>query len=168
MAFVATIGSFDGVHAGHRALLKRLDEVAREVHALPLVVTFDRHPRSVVGNLTEEQLITPADEKIDTLVKMGYKVLVIGFDASFREITAESFLRFLRENHDVTHLVVGFNHKLGCDHVGGEGLVALGETLGIPVTIVAPHVVDGSPVSSTRIRTLIANGEVDNAKKLMK
>ncbi len=165
---VATIGSFDGVHLGHQALFERVKERAREMGLTSCVVTFEPHPAKVLGKGIK--LITPYDKKRILIEKCGIdRIEVIPFTQEFSKISPEEFVeKYLVEKFRVAHVIVGFNYTFG---KGGKGdvqlLEKLGDKYGFGVEIFPPFKVDGEVVSSTRIRRLIEEGRLDEARKLL-
>ncbi len=154
---VVTVGSFDGVHVGHRALLERVVRLARERRCESVVITFWPHPRMVLGGKIEE--LTTLKEKISRIKKVGINNLVIlPFTEEFGRLTAAEFVSLLVENMDIEVLVAGFNNRLGSDRIGAREV----ET---PFEI---EVVDRvGEASSTLIRKLISQGKMDEAKDFL-
>ncbi len=150
---VVTVGSFDGVHRGHRFLLEVLRRRAEAVGGETVVVTFDRHPRG------EVQLLTSLDEKIALIDALGVDNLIVApFSEEFRQLTAREFTsRYLVGKIGIEELVVGFNHRLGSDKNSDF------EALGLKVERVAQH----GDVSSSRIRQLLKEGRVEEAEEML-
>jgi riboflavin kinase/FMN adenylyltransferase len=160
---VVTVGMFDGVHRGHRALL---DRVAAEATArdLPAVaVTFDRHPLAVLRPGSEPPLLTTLDRKVELLGEAGMQaVLVLAFTRELSEVGAEAFAgEVLFEGLAARAVVVGENFRFGHKAAGDPGLLAdLGRPRGVEVVAV-PLLADGDQaVSSTRVRAELAAGDV--------
>jgi riboflavin kinase/FMN adenylyltransferase len=167
---VVAIGMFDGLHQGHRAVISRAKAIA-EQEGLPCVVfTFVGHPRAVLQPDFPVPLLTTWDEKRALLAELGVDV-VIGahFTPAFSGIDARDFIRrILQEQLAARHVVVGYNFAFGYQQSGKvDTLRALGPDHGFDVTIVAPCTVDGAPVSSSRIRQLLASGHVEEANHLL-
>ncbi|MCC8194131.1 MAG: bifunctional riboflavin kinase/FAD synthetase [Deltaproteobacteria bacterium] len=172
----ATIGNFDGVHRGHRELIRVTREKAaargmalgRKVPAV--LVTFDPHPVHVVRGIARPDLLTPLPRKLELLERAGLDaVLVLPFTREMAETPAELFVReILVETLHATDLVVGFNFALGKGRAGNyTALRALGESLGFSVTQVQPVVVGKETVSSSLIREHIRSGNVENVVPLL-
>jgi riboflavin kinase/FMN adenylyltransferase len=133
---VATIGVFDGVHRGHQALLRRVIERAKEHHATPVVVTFDRHPLELLAPGKEPALITTLRQRAEVLTSLGIgTLLILEFNDALRHLKADEFVRrVLVEALGVAHVVVGSNFRFGFEHAGTvETLRELGEKHGFGV-----------------------------------
>jgi riboflavin kinase / FMN adenylyltransferase len=167
---VVTVGMFDGVHRGHRALLDRVaaEAAARSVPAT--AVTFDRHPLAVLRPGSEPPLLTTLDRKVELLGRAGMAVvLVLEFTRELSEVTAEAFAaEMLFDRLAARAVVVGENFRFGHKAAGDPALLAeLGRPRGIEV-IAVPLRADGDqPVSSTRIRAELAEGDVAAAAALL-
>ena len=151
-SFVATIRVFDGVHLGHRAILARCLELAQG-SGEDLVLTFSRHPRSVLAPGSEPRLLTVLEEKVRLLEAAGVSnLLVVTFDEAIQRLTAQEFLsRFLGAR--LRMLVVGFDVRVGrAREAGVEELARMAERGGFKLEVVRPVKDDGQPGSSTRIR----------------
>ena len=159
-----TVGSFDGVHRGHRALVERLVAEARLLGGESLVLTFEPHPRIALGRAEGLQLLTTLDEKAALLEALGVDaLLVILFDRTFSALSGADFVeRILRGKLGAETLVAGFNHRFGHDRCGCKSAVA-GR---MKIVRVAACEVDGRRVSSTLIRKLIAAGNRIEAERL--
>lgn len=164
---IVTVGTFDGVHCGHRDLLTRLVERAREVGRPSLVVTFDPHPLEVVKPAEAPLLLTVGDEKLDAIVDYGVDyVVVLPFTRTLASYSPDAFVsELLVRGCDMRELFIGYDHGLGRGRTGTvEYLRSLGERGGFPVHV-APAVQGpgGQPISSTAIRRAIAAGDLDRA-----
>jgi len=160
---VVTVGMFDGVHRGHRALL---DRVAAEAAARGLpagAVTFDRHPLEVLRPDARPPLLTTLDRKLDLLGAAGMDfVLVLAFTEELSQVTAEAFAgEVLLDGVGARAIVVGENFRFGHKAAGDPALLAeLGRPRGVEVVAVPLHADGGEAVSSTRIRAELARGDV--------
>jgi riboflavin kinase/FMN adenylyltransferase len=160
---VVTVGMFDGVHRGHRALL---DRVAAEAAARGLpagAVTFDRHPLEVLRPEARPPLLTTLDRKVALLGDAGMDfVLVLPFTEELSQVTAEAFAgEVLMDGVGARAIVVGENFRFGHKAAGDPALLAeLGRPRGVDVVAVPLHDHDGEPVSSTRVRAELARGDV--------
>jgi len=167
---VVTVGMFDGVHRGHRALL---DRVAAEAAARGLpagAVTFDRHPLEVLRPDACPPLLTTLDRKVALLGAAGMDfVLVLAFTKELSQVTAEAFVReVLLEGIGARAIVVGENFRFGHKAAGDPALLAeLGRPRGVDVVALPLHADGGEPVSSTRIRAALAGGDVRAAAALL-
>ena len=160
---VATVGMFDGVHRGHRALL---DRVAAEAAARGLpaaAVTFDRHPLAVLRPGSEPPLLTTLDRKVELLGAAGMdRVLVLAFTRELSQVGAEVFAaEVLFDALAARAVVVGENFRFGHKAAGDPALLAeLGRPRGIEVVAVPLHTDGDQVVSSTRVRAELAEGDV--------
>jgi len=165
-----TIGAYDGVHLGHRALLRELSELAAAEGLSTVVVTFDRHPAGVVRPESAPPQLTDLEQKLELLAACGVdRTLVIEFDRVRAEESAEDFVKeVLVDTLGARVVVVGEDFHFGHARLGNVALLtALGRNYGFTV-IGARLTGDGSgAVSSTRIRTLVAAGDVVGAAKLL-
>ena len=169
LSSVATIGSFDGVHRGHQCLLSQVRHIADERGLRAMAITFGTSPRSVLGRGDCPQLTT-ADERATLLRRVGMdEVAVLDFTPQMAAMTARDFMQqVLREQLHVAVLVIGYDHRFG--HGRSEGFddyVRYGQEMGIEVVRGEACIEGGEPVSSTRIRQLLEEGEVDEATQLL-
>lgn len=166
----ATIGFFDGVHRGHQYLVAQVTEAARRAGLLSMAITFDRHPRQTLHSEYVPQLLTTLDEKLSMLSKTGVDTaVVLPFDSEMARMTARDFmLRVLRERLNVRELVIGYDNRFGCGRTDGfEDYVRYGKTMGIEVARADALTVGGRGVSSSAIRRLLQEGDVEAAALLL-
>jgi riboflavin kinase/FMN adenylyltransferase len=159
-----TVGSFDGVHAGHRAILRVLAETAAKNGGESVVVTFDPHPRQVVGQ-DGVALLNTLEEKLFLLERLGVdNVLVIPFTLEFSRLSSEEFTRrYLLEGIGAKSVVTGYNHRFGRGREGeGDVLEPFFEVVRVEKQQVADH-----KVSSTVIRELIRTGDLAAARRAL-
>ncbi|MEI6377538.1 MAG: bifunctional riboflavin kinase/FAD synthetase [bacterium] len=163
---VLAAGTFDGLHLGHQALIRRAMEEAASVNGTAVVMTFDRHPASVVRPGLAPRLLTTEQAKIDLLEKMEVPaLLLLEFTPELASVPAEEFIASLVEvSHPLRMICVGSQWSFG---KGGTGTIALleqmGREQGFSVAQIDPVEVGGSAISSTRIRTAIASGDLKGA-----
>ena len=168
---VATIGTFDGVHLGHRRLIDETRRQAARSGLQSVAVTFDRHPMTIVRPDSAPRLLTGLDHKLELLRARGVEVVVLEFDASRAAQSAEDFVeRVLIEQLGVRALVVGSTFRFGHRHRGDAALLeSMGARLGFAVTPIelvsddAEHAV----VSSSLIRALVDEARLDEARRLL-
>ncbi|SDK46209.1 bifunctional riboflavin kinase/FAD synthetase [Billgrantia gudaonensis] len=167
---VATIGNFDGVHRGHRAILEQCREQASRLGLPVTVVVFEPQPREFFAGDQAPPRLTRLREKVRLLGECGVEyVLCLPFNEALRSLTAESFIdRVLIEGLDVRHLVVGDDFRFGCDRRGDFHLLtAVGQARGFGVEHTRTFTLDDERVSSTRVRTLLASGNFAAAARML-
>lgn len=162
---VVTVGSYDGVHLGHRALIDRLVAEAREQGGESIVLTFEPHPRVTLGRADGLRLLTTLDEKVRLLEAMGVdNVIVIPFDRTFSALSGGEFVReYLQRRLGAGTLVAGYDHRFGHDRIDSEAIAGLG----MRVIRIDECEVGGEHVSSTVIRRLIDEGRITEAERLL-
>lgn len=165
---VVTIGTFDGMHLGHRAILAEL-LAKRGDDGRAVVVTFDPHPRSVVGH-GRVDLLTTIEERLALLAGTGVDlVLVIAFTYEFsRQTAAEFYDRYILRGTGVRDVVVGHDHMFGRDREASIAtLREMGRAGGFGVTTVGPVAAGGLRISSSAVRRLLSEGRVEEAARLL-
>lgn len=164
---IATIGFFDGVHRGHRFLIEQVCAGAAERGLESLIVTFDQHPRQVIQADYIPQLLSTCEEKERLLRHTGVDwIEILLFTPEMSRLTAPEFMQHvLREKLDVDVLVMGYDHRFG--HGGGtlDDYVQWGKDLGME--IVFAHELPGEKISSSRIRSLLSEGCLEEANSLL-
>lgn len=161
----ATIGNFDGVHLGHRELLRRTVDCARREGMPAVVVTFDPHPAAVFTEYPP-RLLCSREQCLELLEELGVDaVLLMPFTRELAEQRAESFCRrVLQDELGVKELFVGYDFRLGCDQAGAARMRDFGT---YSLTQVEAVMAGDAPVSSTRIRKALAEGRLDEANALL-
>ena len=163
---VIALGFFDGVHIGHGALLRRVTEMAARLNAVPAAVTFDTHPTNLILKTPMPLLTSPTDRA--ELMRRCYgirDVIVAHFDERMMRMPWQEFVTdYLVAEHGAVHLVVGHDFHFGYKGEGNpERLQALCGELGIGCDVIQKVEKDEITVSSTYIRTLVAQGEIEQA-----
>ena len=165
MPRIATIGFFDGVHRGHRFLFAQLHEHAKHHHLSPAIYTFDRHPKELLTGQAPAMLTTN-DERRALLQNYG-EVHFLDF-AAVQHLTAEQFMRYLHEQEDVQVLLIGYDHHFGSDRLKGfHEYEKIAHKIGLHVERAHECLVDSLPVSSSRIRKLLAASQIDQVNRLL-
>ncbi|MDE6205352.1 MAG: FAD synthetase family protein, partial [Duncaniella sp.] len=166
---IAAVGMYDGVHAGHRFLIDYLGVEARSRGLVPSVVTFSRHPLSVVRPLEAPALLNTLDDRVRLLSLAGAQdVILLSFNESLRRMSARDFLSILRKKFAIEALVVGFNNRLGHDLVDNmEQYRAIGREVGVEVIAAPEYRGPFAPVSSSAIRRHLIEGRPEEAAKLL-
>ena len=163
---IATIGFFDGVHKGHQFLFARLRALAEERGLAPLIVTFDTHPRAVLDADYIPQLLTSREEREKHLEQYG-EVLMLPF-ADIQPLTALEFMTRLRDEYQVSVLLMGYDHRFGSDRLKHpQDYRRVGEQCGVEVLTLNEYVENEWHVSSTEIRLALENGNIIMANELL-
>ncbi|TWW01462.1 bifunctional riboflavin kinase/FAD synthetase [Chitinophaga pinensis] len=168
---VITIGTFDGVHSGHRYIIQQLQETAAACDGETVIITFDPHPREVLQpGGPPVKLLTTLDEKIELLTKEGIDHLVIvPFTRAFSELSAQAYLEeFLIEKFNPHTIIIGYDHRFGHNREGGlELLEAEQNRYGFQLVEIPQQVVHDLSVSSTKIRKSLQEGNIQLANELL-
>lgn len=163
---VATVGSYDGVHRGHRELLVEVVRRARECGGESVVVTFEPHPRLVLGQGRVE-ILTTLEEKCLLLEEIGIDCLVvIPFDRDFAKLSHETFIDdYIVGKLHIEQLVVGYNHRFGHENRGDYNFLAQHSVL--KVVEMEQYCYEGDKVSSTQVRKTMAEGDMVQVQRLL-
>lgn len=163
-----TIGAFDGVHLGHRAILSRMVEEAHRAGSPAAVVTFHPHPVAVLRGIDSPLYITSPQEKAHLLGQLGIDIVItLTFDLALASLTAEEFMLLLSESLGIRQLWAGSDFALGRNRQGNvDMLEKIGQRLGYSVHVIPAIEVDGR-ISSSRIREQIRAGQVSDAAQLL-
>ena len=165
---VVTVGTFDGVHRGHLDVLQRLVARARATGRASLLLTFEPHPLELLNPEKAPRLLTTREEKLAAIVATGLDyVAILPFTRELANHSAEEFVDLvLRGRFQMAELLIGHDHGFGRGRAGDvDTLRTLGAVRGFAVDVVAPvEMVDGEPVSSTRIRQAVAEGDLATAE----
>ena len=165
---VATIGMFDGVHEGHRFVLRCICDYAKKQRLASCVITFDRHPREVVQKDWHPQLLTTFEERMRLLEEAGVdRCVVLTFTQEMAVLSARDFMVLMTEQLGVKALMTGYDNRFGHHRKECfEDYVRYGEELGMKVESLPP-LSQQSAVSSSAIRQLLVNGDVHEAAKCL-
>jgi riboflavin kinase/FMN adenylyltransferase len=167
---VVTVGAFDGIHAGHAKILKEVALLAHGIGGRGVVVSFEPHPNSVIRPDETPCLLTSFEEKVDLIGRAGVDdLLIMDFTPELSSRSAEWFVtEVLLRRLSMGRLVIGYDFRFGRSREGDAAyLERLGEKLSFGVDIVPPVLFLGHPVSSTRVRTALARGEVEAAAEML-
>ena len=166
---VAALGTFDGVHVGHAQLIREAVRLSKEFSVPSAALTFDRHPLSLIRPEAVPKSLTSPKEKRERLAALGLDALIEHpFTAEFAALSPDDFFSLLYDSLHPRALVVGFNYTFGRKGAGDAGhLSYLCREKGILCRIMEPVCVDGRPVSSSRIRALIKDGNEQEAQMLL-
>jgi riboflavin kinase/FMN adenylyltransferase len=167
---VVTIGTFDGVHRGHRKILSALLEVSSRESRDPVVITFSSHPRKVLRPEIDVKIITTTEEKINEIYDFGIpNIIVLNFTKRMAGMTAIDFYNdVLISKLDAKTLVIGYDHAFGKDRTGNYDFLAhLAAQTGVEIIRVTEENLDSNPVSSSWIKREILGGNIDKANILL-
>lgn len=165
----ASIGFFDGVHAGHQFLIEQVKKEAHARNIASAIITFSEHPRKTLNSTFQPSLLCGFDEKIELLSKTEVDhIIVLEFTPEMAQMSAQEFIeKILKDQLNVESLIIGYDHRFGKDRTEGfDEYKKYGKALGIDVVQAkeySPH----QHISSSRIRNLIKNGEIKDAAKLL-
>lgn len=167
---VVTIGTFDGVHVGHKKIIKRLVKIADAENLQAIVLTFFPHPRMVVQNDTNIKMLNTIDEKTKLLEAEGIDHLVVKkFTKEFSRLSAQDYVRdVLVEKLHVKHIIIGYDHHFGRNRTANiNDLKAFGEIYDFKVTEISAHEINEVAVSSTKIRSALSDGDLKTANTFL-
>ena len=165
-----TIGTFDGVHIGHRKILERLINDAKKVGLKSTVLTFFPHPRMVLQKDTDIKLLNTLEEKIDILKDLGLDYLIIHpFTHDFSRLSATEFVRDILVNSlNTKKIIIGYDHRFGRNRNASiNDLIGFGNTLDFEVEEIPAQEIDDVSVSSTKIRNALAEGDITTANSYL-
>ena len=164
---VVTIGTFDGLHLGHRKIIERVVQSARKEGFLATVFTFFPHPRMVVQHDESLRLIHTLEEKKRGFDSLGIDLLVVQpFNEVLAQLTAEEFVSTILVKHlKVKKVIIGYDHRFGCNRTANINDMRLfGEKYGFAVEEISVQEVDAVSVSSTKIREALNRGDITTAE----
>ena len=168
---IVTIGTFDGVHLGHQAILKDMVKTAKEIGGETVVITFYPHPRQVLNiNAANLRFITTQEEKLRLLEKSGIdNVIVVNFTKEFSRVSSEDFIRdYIIEHINPAKLVIGYDHHFGNNRMGDFNLLSeMQNKYNFQVQRIEAHDVENIAVSSTKIRHSLQQGDIERANALL-
>ena len=168
---IVTIGTFDGVHKGHKAIINRINEIAKKEDLQSVLLTFHPHPRHVLFPDDQElRLINTIEEKKEALSHTDLEHLVIHkFTKEFSRTKSVNFIRDILVNKlNMKYMVVGFNHHFGKNREGTyDNLLEMSELYDFRIEKIAPQDIDGITISSTKIRNAIKDGDIKKANSYL-
>ena len=168
---IITIGTFDGVHNGHRQILNQLIEEANEVDGTPVVITFYPHPKQIVGNdLSSVLVLNTLEEKSALLAEVGIEhLVVVPFTKEFAEQSAEDYIKnFLVRSFKPHTIIIGYDHRFGKNRAGNYELLEVkGQEFNYKVKEIPEHILHNITISSTKIRTQLLEGNISTANELL-
>lgn len=164
-----TIGSFDGVHIGHQAIIQSLTNGAHAAAASAVVITFHPHPAVILGKRQAPLYLTSPEERARVIGSLGVDVVITyPFTPETATLSHGAFLTLVKRHIDFRHLIVGYDFALGKNRAGTvPALQELGKQLNYTVDVLRPVTGGGGPVSSSQVRLALLNGDVQLATKLL-
>ena len=167
---IVTIGTFDGVHVGHKKILEKIIQNTNNSDYESLVLTFFPHPRTVLQTATEMKQLNTIDEKSNLIEKAGIDNLVIHpFDKDFSQLTAEEFAqKVLVSTFNVKKIVIGYDHRFGRNRTANiDDLIAFGNKYNFEVEQISAEELNEVAVSSTKIRNALSEGNIELANSFL-
>jgi riboflavin kinase/FMN adenylyltransferase len=165
---VITIGSFDGVHHGHKKILKTLHDSAKAIGGESILITFDPHPRKIIHPEVSLGLLCTPEEKYKLIINEGIDhIIVVPFSRDFSMLSATDYVHnFLVKHFNPSKIIIGYDHKFGHSR---EGDIALLKSIipEIEIEEIAPQLIDDATVSSTKIRKALLSGNVKEASDML-
>lgn len=163
------LGSFDGLHLGHMALINKAMELSKASDCLSMVYTFKNHPLSIINEEMVPKLLYSNEYKIDLLNKFGVDILnLANFDNELMKLSPEKFIENLVNHYKVKGIIVGFNYRFGYKNLGDvELLYKLSKEINFELYVMEPVKILEETISSSKIRNYISEGEVDRANKML-
>ena len=164
-----TIGVFDGVHAGHRYLLEKLQQQAVEKNLLSGVVTFNPHPQSVLHPHSQLLWLNNLEDRVRAFQELGVRIVaVLTFTPKIAQLSAQDFISLLKKYLKMQGIVVGPDFTLGRSQEGNINLLrTMGHEMNFSVEVISPFTIDGEVVSSTLIRQALIQGDMRRVERLM-
>lgn len=168
---VITIGTFDGVHLGHKQIIKQLLKEAGEVAGTPVLITFHPHPKQVIASTQKPiSILNSPEEKYELLHDAGISnIVVVPFTKDFAEQPADNYIKdFLVEKFHPHTIIIGYDHRFGKDRTGDYRLLENeAGKFGYTVKEIPEHVLQNVTISSTKIREALLNGDIGTANKFL-
>ena len=167
---IVTIGTFDGVHMGHKKILERITQSAATMNCESLVLTFFPHPRTVLQENSEMKQLNTIDEKSRLFANAGIDNLIIHpFDKAFSRLTAEEFVKnVLVDTFNIQKIIIGHDHRFGKNRTANiNDLMAFGEIYGFEVEQISVQEINDVSISSTKIRNALLDGDITLANEYL-
>ena len=167
---IATIGSFDGIHIGHKKILQTLTKTAKKNNGKSILITFWPHPRYVLKKNNDFKLLTSLDEKIKLFEKNKIDILyIVDFSLKFSKVSANKFIEnILLEKLKINCLLIGYNNNFGRNREGNiRYLEENKKKFDIDIISIPKQSVDKISISSTKIREYLNNGKINSANRLL-
>lgn len=167
---VITIGTFDGVHLGHRAILNEVVQHAEKIGGESVLLTFEPHPRKVLFPNQPLGIITPLQEKLQLITDAGIQhIVVVPFTREFATLSATDYIQqFIYSKFHPASIVIGYDHRFGHDRTGGIKLLEQhSRSLNFELAEIPAQLIDEATISSTKIRHAVLSGDITEANKML-
>lgn len=167
---VVTIGTFDGVHKGHRAILQEVVNHAKQVHGESVLITFEPHPRKLLFPDQPLGIITPLPQKVQLINEAGIEhIVIVPFTKEFAALSAEGYIRdFLVKRFHPHSIVIGYDHHFGHDRKGDFHLLEVfSEIYEYTLIEIPEQLINAAAVSSTKVRNTILEGRMEDAQQML-
>jgi riboflavin kinase/FMN adenylyltransferase len=167
---VITIGTFDGVHQGHKTILNEVIKHAKEINGESVLLTFEPHPRKLIFPEQPLKLLTPLKDKLQLIQQAGIQhILVVPFTRDFSNLSSEDYIKdFLVNTFHPHTIVIGYDHRFGHDREGGiDMLKKYAGVYNYEVYEISAKLIDEAVVSSTKIRKALQDGHVTEASHML-
>nr|WP_297307160.1 bifunctional riboflavin kinase/FAD synthetase [uncultured Flavobacterium sp.] len=167
---IVTLGTFDGVHLGHKSILNKLKEASKNSDDESLVLTFFPHPRMILQQDTDIRLLNTIEEKAELLNNFGIDNLIIQkFDNTFSQLEPEDFVKqVLVDQFNIKKIIIGYDHRFGKNRAADiHDLINFGEKYNFEVEQISAQEIDDVSVSSTKIRTALKEGNITLANEYL-
>ncbi|MBL7717550.1 MAG: bifunctional riboflavin kinase/FAD synthetase [Flavipsychrobacter sp.] len=167
---VITIGTFDGVHLGHRTILQKVVDRAQEVGGESVLITFEPHPRKLLFPNQPLWFITPLEQKLTLITEAGIQnIVVVPFTREFSELSADDYVEdFLVKTFRPHTIIIGYDHRFGHDRTGSiELLRTFRQKYNYELTEIQAQLIDEAAVSSTKVRKALKEGQVEEATVML-
>lgn len=167
---ILTIGTFDGVHIGHKKVLQRVVKQAKQLGFESTLLTFFPHPRMVLQKDFDIKLLNTIEEKTKLLAKVGLQNLIIHpFDTEFSRLSAEEFVKkILIDRLNIGKIIIGYDHRFGRNRTANiDDLIAFGKQYNFEVLQISAEEINKTPISSTKIRRALTEGKIKEANSFL-
>ncbi|UCH65490.1 MAG: bifunctional riboflavin kinase/FAD synthetase [Ignavibacterium sp.] len=167
---IITLGTFDGVHVGHRFIIEEVVKKASDLGGRSFLITYHPHPRKVISGQIQITLLSTPSEKIELFESLGIEnLLIVNFTKKFSQLTPEKFIdKFVVKGIGAKEIVIGYDHHFGKGRGGNQDfLKSMGNSSGFDVTIIPEFKMDDVTVSSSKIRNALLEGDIAKANEYL-
>lgn len=166
---ILTLGNYDGIHLGHKKVIQRVAAIAKKTGAEPAVLTFLNHPAEVLRSMPPLKKIVSLHHKMRLMRGLGIETLVLlEFTKELAQLTPSAFLSRVNETIPFSHLILGYDAAFGKNREGTPEVIRqIATTMPFEVEYIEPYLVQGTPISSSRVRTHLQNGDLAEVEMLL-